>query len=79
MVSAPLNQALVREIETKAREKTSFGTSDPDQNYRFAMQMKLQLDTALKNNQRPPKDLAILYKRLIYTVDMTVGPMLRQL
>lgn len=42
MVSqAPLNQALVREIEQKAREKTSFGTNDPDLNYRFAMQMKL--------------------------------------
>jgi len=50
MVSAPLNQALIREIEAKANEKVSFGTSDPDQNYRFVMNMKLQLDTAFKNN-----------------------------
>ena len=50
MVSAPVNQALVREVETKAAEKVSFGTSDPDQNYRFLMQMKLQLDNAFKNN-----------------------------
>ena len=52
MVSAPQNQALIREIEAKAAEKVSFGTTDPDQNYRFLMQMKLQLDSAHKNNQR---------------------------
>ena len=52
MVSAPVNQAIVREIETKAAEKVSFGTEDVDQNYRFLMQMKLQLDQAHKNNQR---------------------------
>ncbi len=41
--------------------------------------MKLQLDNALKNNQRSSKDLAILYKRLVLTVDRTVGPMLMKL
>lgn len=30
MVSAPVNQAIVREIETKAAEKVSFGTEDVD-------------------------------------------------
>ena len=44
MVSAPLNQALVREIETKAAEKVSFGTDNADLNYQFLMQMKAQLD-----------------------------------
>lgn len=51
MVSnAPINQALVREIEAKAAEKVSFSTNDPDVNYRFTMQMKLQVDNAYKNN-----------------------------
>lgn len=52
MVSAPINQALVRELETKAAEKVSFFNSDPDQNFRFTMNMKLQVDNAYKNNQR---------------------------
>ena len=30
MVSAPVNQAIVREIETKAAEKVTFGTDDVD-------------------------------------------------
>ena len=60
-----------------AARKVSFDLTDPDANYRAAMQMKLQCDNALKNNQRQPKDLAVLYKRLILTVDRTVGPMLR--
>ena len=77
MVSAG-NQAQIREIEQKAAEKTSYGLSDPEQNYRMVMNMKIQLDSAYKNNQRQAKDLAILYKRLILTVDRTVGPMLRQ-
>jgi len=50
MVSAPVNQALVREIENKAAEKITFDNNDPSQNYRFTMQMKLQLDNAMKNN-----------------------------
>lgn len=41
MVSANVNQALVREVESKAAEKVSFGTDDVEQNYRFLMQMKL--------------------------------------
>ena len=41
--------------------------------------MKQQLDSAQKNNQRSAKDLAILYKRLILTVDRTVGPLLRSI
>lgn len=79
MVSTPLNHSLIAEIESKAKTKDNFGINDPDQNYRCAMNMKIHLDTELKNNQRPAKDLAILYKRLIYTVDRTVGPMLRSL
>ena len=79
MVSAPITQALVREVEQKAAEKVSFGSDDPDQNYRYLMQMKLQLDNAHKNNQRQPKDLAILFKRLILTSDRTVSPMLMRL
>jgi len=43
------------------------------------MNMKLQLDSALKNNQRQARDLAILYKRLIYSIDRTVAPMLMRL
>ena len=50
MVSAPMNQALLREIEEKASEKLSFGTNDPNQNYKFLMTMKLQVDNAHKNN-----------------------------
>ena len=30
MVSAPINQALVREVEEKAARVVSFGTNDPD-------------------------------------------------
>ena len=30
MVSAPVNQALVREIDAKAAEKVSFGSNDAD-------------------------------------------------
>ena len=37
MVSAPINQALVAEIEQKAATKISFGNNDPDPNYRFTM------------------------------------------
>ena len=44
------NSAVLREIEQKAAEKDSFGTNDPDQNYKFAMTMKLQVDNAYKNN-----------------------------
>ena len=35
-----INQALVREIENKAAEKISFGSQDPDVNYRNVMMMK---------------------------------------
>jgi len=48
--SAPVNPALVQELERKAREKMTFDSVDPDQNYRFAIQMKLQIDNAYKNN-----------------------------
>ena len=40
------------------------------------MHMKMQLDNAFKNNQRPPKDLAILYKRLVMTIDKSVQPII---
>ena len=43
------------------------------------MTMKLQLDNALKNNQRSARDLAILFKRVVLTVDRTVAPMLMRI
>lgn len=50
MVSAPVNSALLAEIEQKAASKVSFGSSDPDYNFRQVMQMKMLLDSAAKNN-----------------------------
>ena len=59
-----------KDIEDKARSKLSFGENlSPDEYYGFAMKMKAQLDSLHKNNQRPLKDLAVLYKRLQLTCE----------
>ena len=41
--------------------------------------MKMQIDQAYKNNQRPPRELAVLYRRFIYLVDLTIAPPLKKI
>ena len=41
MVAPNINPALLREIDERAARTVSFGTRDPDINYRQTMQMKL--------------------------------------
>lgn len=76
--SPAINKVLQQDIEEIAKRKLSFGDDrTPGELYGYAMNMKGQLDSLAKNNQRTPKELCALYRRLVLTSRAQVIPALR--
>lgn len=46
--------------------------------WKMLLTMRIQIDMHNKNGTRPPKDLAILYKRMMITADEVVIPSMKE-
>ncbi len=71
-----------REIETAAMSKplfTSFDESKFDLYTRLLFNSKMQTDSLSNGKQRPQKDLAILYKRIIFNSNLLISSLPRSL
>ena len=74
------NSIVEQDIEQRARSKANFlDHLGAEAKFNTLMKMKVQLDSLNKNNQRPAKELAILYRRFVIAADETVVPALHPL